>query len=268
MAHSPPKVEVHCPHCGHGQLEPWQVVSTFCRSCGEHFDIADRKEIQSLAKKQALSPLLAFTGSKKREVLCYRCQSTHEVSSAAKNTICPSCSAAIEFGNVVIASNASRPIDTRGRLTVKPSGNLQNGWLVCGEAIIQGKISGTLRCEKQVQIFSSGVLHCKMHADSMLIDRKAVVDFTFPLHVKRLEIAGKMHGQIHCDGAVLIRRTGSLEGVLHARSVTVEKGGELIGRSTVAPQELPSPSPESPSHKDQAKASLLEQMGLPLGATA
>lgn len=266
MAQTPTKVEVRCPHCGNGQLEPWHAVSTYCRSCGDHFDIASRKEVESLAKKLAPSPLHALTGRKKREVLCYRCEGKHEVSTFAKNTICPSCNAAIEFGNVVIASNASRPIDTRGRLTIKPSGNLQNGWIVCGEAVIQGKISGTLRCEGEVLLATSGVVHCNIHAGSMVVDKKAAADFTFPLHVQKLEIAGKVQGQIYCEGQVFIRRTGSLEGTLHARSVVVEKGGELIGRSTVAPQEIPTQPEEQ--KKEAKPAALLQQMGLPLGATA
>jgi cytoskeletal protein CcmA (bactofilin family) len=31
------KVDLTCPYCGHLQQEPAQLISSFCRSCGEHF---------------------------------------------------------------------------------------------------------------------------------------------------------------------------------------------------------------------------------------
>jgi cytoskeletal protein CcmA (bactofilin family)/ribosomal protein S27E len=33
------KVDLTCPYCGHLQQEPSQVISSFCRSCGEHFRV-------------------------------------------------------------------------------------------------------------------------------------------------------------------------------------------------------------------------------------
>ncbi|HQZ29442.1 MAG TPA: polymer-forming cytoskeletal protein [Verrucomicrobiales bacterium] len=35
----PKKVDVNCPYCGHSQQEPSLVISSFCRSCGEHFRV-------------------------------------------------------------------------------------------------------------------------------------------------------------------------------------------------------------------------------------
>jgi len=35
----PKRIELNCPCCGHSQSEPSLVVSSFCRSCGEHFRV-------------------------------------------------------------------------------------------------------------------------------------------------------------------------------------------------------------------------------------
>lgn len=37
--HSVRKTDLTCPYCGHLQQEPAAVISSFCRSCGEHFRV-------------------------------------------------------------------------------------------------------------------------------------------------------------------------------------------------------------------------------------
>ena len=38
------RIEVSCPHCESTQVEPSLAISTFCRSCGQHFKIAKKAE--------------------------------------------------------------------------------------------------------------------------------------------------------------------------------------------------------------------------------
>ena len=37
--HRGKKIELSCPHCGNRQFEPSRVISSFCKSCGEHFRV-------------------------------------------------------------------------------------------------------------------------------------------------------------------------------------------------------------------------------------
>jgi cytoskeletal protein CcmA (bactofilin family) len=37
--HRGKKIELSCPHCGKLQFEPSRVISSFCKSCGEHFRV-------------------------------------------------------------------------------------------------------------------------------------------------------------------------------------------------------------------------------------
>jgi cytoskeletal protein CcmA (bactofilin family)/ribosomal protein S27E len=37
--HRGKKIELSCPHCGNLQFEPSRVISSFCKSCGEHFRV-------------------------------------------------------------------------------------------------------------------------------------------------------------------------------------------------------------------------------------
>ena len=37
--HKAKTIELSCPYCGNAQVEPAQVISSFCRECGEHFRV-------------------------------------------------------------------------------------------------------------------------------------------------------------------------------------------------------------------------------------
>ncbi len=222
MPRLPQKAKFQCPCCGFFQMEPPHLISTYCQSCGEFYEV--RRGAPAL-----LPPAPAATATEKRTVLCHRCGSTHRVSPHAVNTLCPCCSSAIELGDVTILSSTSCRVDTRGKLTVGFSGSLSSSWMVCGSADIQGRIVGVLRSEGEVHLSTSRICACQITASSVVVEKNARASFTLPLETGHLEVRGHLTGIVHCRGIVHVRCGGRLEAEVHARSVRVEKGGALLG---------------------------------------
>lgn len=237
MPEAPRKAPFACPECGHVQQESPHLISTYCRSCGMYYEVrAAGRSKSPAASPSRRAPRLV------RPVRCHHCGETHEVSSHAQSTMCPGCSASISFEDVIIGSHVSRPIDTRGRLVVEESGNLNTTLAVCGDAEIRGKISGVLQAEGSVRLHAKGRLGCRITAKSVIVEHGARIEFIHPLETGSLEIFGGAAGRFACSGGVKVKKGGVLEGRFHARSIVVEKGGILVAESVIDPEP---PDPQS-----------------------
>ncbi len=63
--HSGKRIDLTCPSCGQVQVEPALVVSSFCRSCGEHFRV--RKGIAFANPALRVSGIVELTAAEPRE---------------------------------------------------------------------------------------------------------------------------------------------------------------------------------------------------------
>jgi len=244
MAAGPRKTSFRCPHCGFVQLEPEHLISTYCRSCGDHYN--------TRAASAARPPVVAArrgersgTPSHLRPVKCYHCAETHEVSIHSRSTLCPGCSACIDFGDLTFTSNVSRPIDIRGKLTVEAGAFLNSPHIICGEAYIAGRIAGLLHCEGTLHLATSGRIHCRIFAADIHIGKEAAVEISSPVKTGSMEIRGQAGGVFECSAGVQILRGGGLRGKITARSISVEKGGLLIAESRIEVPEAPRPVPRN-----------------------
>ncbi len=77
MPPRPAKKAVTCPQCGASQQESPGVISTFCRACGQHFELDDRKPARPAATgapaswRGQLAPLAARWAPLKKRALRY-----------------------------------------------------------------------------------------------------------------------------------------------------------------------------------------------------
>ena len=233
MPDSPRKAPFHCPHCGFVQSESVHLISTFCRSCGRHFEIS---RAASPGPPVAKAHALKWMGSRPpRQVLCHHCQQTHEVSGHALSTICQGCNASIELTDLTFSSQVSRPVDTRGKLTIAPGGSLNCPLIICGEALIEGSVNGALLCEGTVRLAGSGKSSGRITTKSLIIEKRAQVELVHPVKTTDLVVHGRAKGNFACEGSVRISKRGILEGRITARSVVVERGGILLAESTIQP---------------------------------
>lgn len=164
--------------------------------------------------------------------------------------MCPSCNTGIEFDDLVVSSNASRPVDTRGKLLVTKKGYLNNAHIVCGEAVIEGRINGALRCEGAVRLRCSGALSSRITAGSLIVEKHSRLEISYPVTVGELVVYGTVKGQFTCSSKVRILKGGTLEGSLVTPAVVVEKGGTLLADSTIQPAKRAADDTQDPGNQE------------------
>ena len=277
MPPRPPKKAVACPQCGASQQESPGVISTFCRACGHHFEIGEKKpaapkanatgwrgqlaaSLEPLGRrvlKHAEPWLLRYEPQieKIREyyhrwrppefkrVRCHECARIHEVPYTASSTSCPNCNAHIDLYDVVVEKRVSRVVRTRGNLVIKKFGYLNNQVTICGNADIGGGAAGKIFCDGETKIRTSGRLNCEIGSRRVRVERGADVIVAHPIRVHDMVIHGKVTARIYCNGTLRILKRGFLRGDVHARSIMVDKGGLLqaelnIGRFDEANPEI------------------------------
>lgn len=259
------KKSVTCPACGSSQQEAAGVISTFCRSCGQHFEAREQPAVR--AKPAAAAPppaepgpLAVQIGKLKawlctafepwilryqpqidsvralirrwrppqfRRVRCHECARIHEAPYAAASTACPNCNAHIDLSDYLVDKRVSRVIRTRGALVIKKFGYLNNQLTICGDADIGGGAAGKLFCDGETRIRTTGRLNCEIGSRRVRVEKGADVVVAHPIRVHDLVVRGKLTARVYCNGTLRILKRGFLKGEVHARSITVDKGGLL-----------------------------------------
>jgi cytoskeletal protein CcmA (bactofilin family)/predicted RNA-binding Zn-ribbon protein involved in translation (DUF1610 family) len=238
MPFVPRKAPSRCPHCGFVQDEPEHLISTYCHGCGNHYEVRVNSATRALSNRfQWIRDRIGgrVTSLPARKIRCHSCSQIHEVSGHARSTLCPHCNAAINLCDVTISSSTSRPIDTRGNLTITSSGYLCSALTVCREAFVAGRISGTLVCEDALYLTCSERLCCQMNAAFVVIERHARLELTCPIKTGDLTVHGQAAGYFECAGSMWIARGGLIEGCISASSVIVERGGTLLAETSIRP---------------------------------
>lgn len=279
MPPRPPKKAVTCPQCGATQQESPGVISTFCRSCGQHFEIGQAKPAAPAAPadwREKLAPLAAKLAPVGRQALkfaepwllryepqierlreyyhrwrppefkrvrCHECGRIHEVPYLASSTSCPSCNAHIDLYDMLVEKRVSRVVRTRGTLTIKKFGYLNNQLTICGNADIGGGAAGKIFCDGETRIRTAGRLNCEIGSRRIRVEKGADVVVAHPIRVHDMVVRGKITARIYCNGTLRILKRGFLKGEVHARSVMVDKGGLLqaelnVGRFDEADPEI------------------------------
>jgi cytoskeletal protein CcmA (bactofilin family)/DNA-directed RNA polymerase subunit RPC12/RpoP len=247
----PRKAPFRCPHCGFVQDESEHLISTYCRGCGSHYEVLANSPSRTLpdrfhrARSRTWRRVSLVPG---RKIRCHRCGKVHEVSGHARTTFCPRCGTAIDLCDETISSSISRPIDTRGNLIITPSGYVCSALTVCCDALVAGRISGTLVCEATLRLACSERLSCQMNARSIVIEYQARLELIYPVRTGDLTVHGQAAGNFECTGSIWIARGGLIEGRISASSVIVEPGGTLLAESSVRPVR----NKEPVEHEDEA----------------
>jgi len=266
MPSRPAKKAVACPQCGATQQESPGVISTFCRACGQHFELDDKKParlaaaVSAPAWKEKLAPLAArleplrtralkyaepwllryepqvgklreyyerWRPPEFKRVRCHECGRIHEVPYAASSTSCPNCNAHIDLYDALVEKRVSRVVRTRGNLVIKKFGYLNNQLTICGNADIGGGAAGKLFCDGETKIRTAGRLNCEIGSRRVRIEKGADVIVAHPIRVHDMVVRGKVTARIYCNGTLRILKRGFLKGEVHARSIMVDKGGLL-----------------------------------------
>jgi cytoskeletal protein CcmA (bactofilin family)/predicted RNA-binding Zn-ribbon protein involved in translation (DUF1610 family) len=237
----PEKISADCPHCGFSQLESAFAKSTFCRKCGEHYSIEKllAKEAGSLSAPGFLDRLSRMISRETvREISCFSCAATQQVSSAAESSLCPKCGSYIDLRDFKITGPFGRSIQTQGEVIITSKGDLSSQRVLCGGARIEGKLRGQLVCTGVVAVRMQGQITGGIESPSVVIEKKSAVEFAKPIKAQSVEINGKASGTVVCSGRVTINKHGALEGAIYARSIVIEKGGIFSGELHIGEENL------------------------------
>jgi cytoskeletal protein CcmA (bactofilin family) len=237
MPDAPCKVPSHCPHCGSVQQESPHLISTFCRACGNHYKVSAPVPPTKPEEGIIGRAVRKITERPPREINCHHCRHSHSVSGHAKSTICPGCNKSIQLENLTFSSHASRPVDTRGKLTVESGASLTCAHIICGEGLIRGKINGVIFCEGTLRLACQENFSSAITSKTLIIEKGALVDLAQPAQVVDLVVQGHARGHFTSTGTVRIPKHGILEGRLTARSVIVDRGGVLLAESSIRPDQ-------------------------------
>jgi cytoskeletal protein CcmA (bactofilin family) len=240
-------------------MEYAAAKSTMCRQCGRHYAPPTarpqprfrlRPEAPSPSSPQTrhataepASPILRkfenlWPRQQSSQIECFECKAKQEVSSAARSTICPACSAHIDLQDYKITTSFSRSIRTHGEVHITPRADLSSNSVICRSALIEGRMRGSLHCSGSATINFSGKIPGRLTASHVVVERKAEVQFFRRLRVKTLEIRGRMTGEVIAEGVVVIHKNGCLDGNVTARAISVEKGGMFSGQLIIGKGDL------------------------------
>jgi cytoskeletal protein CcmA (bactofilin family) len=222
-------------------MEYAAAKSTMCRQCGSHFaPSAPRQEVRLRPKDEPVEAVADPSRFQKFEgywhkhhnsiIECFDCKAKQEISSAATSTFCPKCSAHIDLRSYKVTTSFSRSIKTQGEIHITAKGDLSSSSVTCRSALIEGKMRGNLICLGTATINFVGKIPGRLTAENIVVDRKSDVHFFRRIRVKRIEIRGRMTGEVVAEGAVVIHRGALLDGNVTAKSISVEKGGIFMGQ--------------------------------------
>jgi cytoskeletal protein CcmA (bactofilin family) len=242
----PEKISADCPHCGYSQLESAYAKSTICKRCSQHFSIEKllAKEVGSLKPPsffEKIGKLISREGM--REIKCFSCHAPQQVSTAAESSLCPKCGSYIDLRDFRISGPFGRTVQTQGRVTILPKGDVTTR-ILCGYGRIEGKMRGMMISSGVLEICLSGRLPGELEAEKVVVERKSEVEFGRPVKAKAFEIDGRMSGTLICDGRVTILKHGVVTGTIQARSIVVEKGGIFSGELEIRLPEAEAPVKE------------------------
>jgi cytoskeletal protein CcmA (bactofilin family) len=244
------KISITCPHCGFDQTESPFAQTTICRRCNEHFVIGKKaapakgspaspsseKEAPSFLDKVAS----VFHRERIREIRCHQCQTVQQVSSRARSSLCPHCGTYIDLKDFKVEGVFSRGINTQGTVTITPKGELTSIKVLCGEAIVRGKLSGNLVCSGETHVRYKGRLLGAIDGHDVFIEKGCDVEFVRPIKAHHLRISGKVSARVMADH-ISIGPSGSLEGTIYAKSITIDKGGIFHGELVIGKKDLEQP---------------------------
>ncbi|MFO1477479.1 MAG: polymer-forming cytoskeletal protein [Verrucomicrobiota bacterium] len=214
------RILVPCPHCGHSQPEPRTAFSTVCRKCGQHY------RVQEILRPE---PRAAETGPEQRRVQCFDCGTELLVAATAESTMCKRCSRYVDLKDYVITSAVSKNFRTLGRFVIEPRGYVFNTDANVGDAVIKGRLLGTLTVTRTLTICSTAEIKGAFSADRLIIPPENHFRWSSPIRAGSAEIDGELSADLELRETAILRSTARFFGSLQAAALCIEPGAVVVG---------------------------------------
>jgi len=170
---------------------------------------------------------------KTRKVSCFRCEHTHDAPVQATSANCPKCGLYISLKDHVISSSRNETIETRGNVTIEPSGSMSGVTLKCHDLQIKGKFTGGVDCTGFLELHSHATFHGRLRCQKLILHEGATLNSKTDVLVDEgIECKGALDAtnrRIDAGGPVAVYKTASLIGDLSMQALSVEQGGVYQG---------------------------------------
>jgi len=247
-------IEVVCPHCGGTQMEPRGIISTYCRSCSQHFSPTVSR-LDSRRDGGPLNPTRVPGGdsssTRESRVTCHSCGHTQRAHQGVPEAPCRHCGTMMSYRDIEISNHATREIFTHGHVLVTRRGFLNSTRVRCASANVEGRISGRVDCTGTLCL--AGIDPCKaqIRAGTLHVERGADITLVYTATIGSGVIGGRVVGDIICSGSLRVTRRGVLLGDVETAALSVDRGGVYSGDVRVGYERL-RPAPARPEDARQS----------------
>lgn len=168
-----------------------------------------------------------------KDAECFECGHKFKVSRSSRAADCPQCGAHIAMEDVEINMPSTQAIKTRGDVLIRKRGHLTSHSVVCKDLRCYGQLEANTHASGDAVFRTTGTITGEVHCHRFVIEKDADVIFANPIHADQVEIQARVTGTIIANGPVLIGANGWVNGDVTARSVSIERGGELNGAMNI-----------------------------------
>ncbi len=168
-----------------------------------------------------------------RNVKCFECAREHQAPSEASSTLCPACGAYISLKDFDIKDNWNSRIQTRGNVTIQKKATVTGITIHCHDLFVHGNLTGGVDCSGDFVLRSHGKIMGKVYCKRLIIEKKAQVEFSNPVHCEDAVIDGDVTGNFTCTGKLHLKKKATLNGDIIVATMTVEEGARHNGRISI-----------------------------------
>lgn len=215
------KIEVHCPECGHAQMESENFLSTVCRSCSFYFKSSlasggDKKRV-----KRATIQM--------RELTCADCGAVQLVAEEAQSSSCLECGRHLELGHREIRGEHLGNLSLEGELLIGPKGNFGGAKGRAARIVLQGRASGFLVGAEWLRVEGQSKIRSGAKGGQLVVQDGASLESSDPLQFESGEILGELRcGTARFAGALRVGPKGRIVAEkIYFGNLTVETGGRV-----------------------------------------
>ena len=215
------KIEVHCPECGHAQMESENFLSTVCRSCSFYFKSSlasggDKKRV-----KRATIQM--------RELTCADCGAVQLVAEEAQSSSCIECGRHLELGHREIRGEHLGNLSLEGELLIGPKGNFGGAKGRAARIVLQGRASGFLVGAEWLRVEGQSKIRSGAKGGQLVVQNGASLESGDLLQFDSGEILGELRcGTARFAGALRVGPQGRIVAEkIYFGNLTVETGGRV-----------------------------------------
>ncbi len=217
-----------CPHCGKEQIEPGLAISTFCRSCGEHYQIENGVALPPMGAGDP-GPRFRSTITEgeepKNQGFDHQEPDISNPKSGPPTLGLPEKRSFFGLGRLLHHSHNK---DTSVEVEKKPIRCFECGHI--HEVSIAATSTQCARCSLYIGLNDLDIReqysrNIRTRGDVTIHRKGSIIGCEIACH--NLTVLGKISGSVDCSGNAVFKNSGKILGSMHCKHIVVERKCEL-----------------------------------------